>query len=183
MTQGYLIAVVGPSGVGKDSVMAGIKAVLPDVHIVKRTVTRPPGMEGEEYISASPETFWQMIENKDFSVHWHAHELYYGIPASVQRDLDAGIDCFANFSRSALATGAAAFPNFCVLNVTADPNTLANRLRERGRETDTQIKSRLAQASKPLPPGLSVIEVQNEGALDTTVQTAIAHLRKMGVQL
>ncbi|MEM6634576.1 MAG: hypothetical protein AAF667_01675 [Pseudomonadota bacterium] len=36
MTQGRLIAVVGPSGVGKDSVMAGIKAAVPELHLVRR---------------------------------------------------------------------------------------------------------------------------------------------------
>ena len=50
---GRLIAVVGPSGVGKDSVMAGLHGAIPDLHLVRRVITRAPDLGGEDYDAVS----------------------------------------------------------------------------------------------------------------------------------
>ncbi len=118
-----------------------------------------------------------MIADGAFSVHWTAHGLSYGIPISVHDDLAAGLDCIANFSRSALRDGAAIFPNFIVLNLTVSKDTLMDRLRRRARESDADISKRLSQAEKPLPAGLRVINVANDGALGETVSAVLAALQ------
>ena len=41
MTKGQIFAVVGPSGAGKDTLMAAAARARPDLHIVRRVITRP----------------------------------------------------------------------------------------------------------------------------------------------
>lgn len=176
MTQGRLIAVVGPSGVGKDSVMAGIRAALPALHVVRRVITRAPELGGEDYDAVNTALFHDMAAQGAFALHWGAHGLYYGIPASVTDQLSRGTDCLANLSRKALAEAAGVFPALVILNVTARPEILAHRLAARGRETEDEIAKRLAQADTPLPDGLEVIHLANDGALSETVARATALL-------
>ncbi len=173
MIQGRLIAVVGPSGVGKDSVMDGIHAAMPGIHLVRRKITRAPELGGEDYDHVSTAEFDAMVQQGAFAVHWGAHGLYYGIPATVHEHLENGTDCLVNFSRKALQDAAAIFPRFVVLNITAEPDTLAQRLAARGRESTEEIAARLAQASKPLPAGLDVIHLSNDGPLAQTVAHAV----------
>ncbi len=177
MSSGRLIAVVGPSGVGKDSVMAGMIAARPDMRLVRRTITRAPGLGGEDYDAVTPEAFDAAAQDGAFCVHWTAHGLSYGIPSDVLTDVQRGKDCLANFSRSALEQANAIFPNLTVLNITASPATLARRLAGRGRETEAEIAARLAQADKCLPAKLDVVTIANDGALEDTVKMALAALQ------
>lgn len=181
MTQGRLIAVVGPSGVGKDSVMRGVADVMPHLHLVRRVITRAPGLGGEDYDAVSEKQFEALASDGAFAVHWGAHGLFYGIPQTVRYQLNKGTDCLANFSRKALRAGADAFPNFVVLNITAAPETLAGRLKARGRETEADITRRLSEASKPLPDGPNVITLSNDGPLEQTIARAAQLLHPVSV--
>ncbi|CUH60924.1 phosphonate metabolism protein/1,5-bisphosphokinase (PRPP-forming) PhnN [Thalassobacter stenotrophicus] len=181
MTQGRLIAVVGPSGVGKDSVMLGIHESRPRTHLVRRVITRAPDLGGEDFDAVSEAEFEAMKENGAFTISWGAHGLFYGVPVIVKYHLKRGKDCLVNFSRKALPEAAELFPNMVVLNITALPETLAQRLTARGRETPEQIAGRLAQAARPLPMGLEVIHVSNDGALSDTVTCAVTALQPVSV--
>lgn len=174
---GALIAVVGPSGVGKDSVMEGICVSLPDIYRVKRVITRAPELGGEDFKAVSVDEFDTLATNGAFAIHWGAHDLRYGLPVEIREKLASGRNCLANFSRKALSEAAAIFPRFLVLNITASPETLAKRLGMRGRETEEQIAKRLAQAVKPIPSGLDVIHLANDGTLDETVARACELLK------
>jgi len=176
MNAGRLIAVVGPSGVGKDSVMQGVAHMVPNLHLVRRVITRAPDLGGEDYDAVRVPQFEQMAQNGAFAVHWGAHGLLYGIPQTVRYQVNKGTDCLANFSRKALQAGADAFPNFVVLNITAELSTLAKRLTARGRESEDDITRRLAEADKPLPDGLNVITLSNDGPLNQTLARAAALL-------
>lgn len=181
MTQGRLIAVVGPSGVGKDSVMMGIHEAVPRMHLVRRVITRAPELGGEDYDAVSVAQFDALVRDGAFAVHWGAHGLYYGIPTTVKYQLNKGTDCLVNFSRKALAEAATIFPRFLVLSITAQPETLAQRLASRGRETEEDISKRLAQASKPLPTGAAVINLSNDGPLSQTIARGVALLQPASV--
>jgi ribose 1,5-bisphosphokinase len=181
MIRGRLIAVVGPSGAGKDSVMAGLHSALPDLHLVRRVVTRAPELGGEDYDAVSVAQFEALVEDGAFALHWGAHGLYYGVPVTVKDQLGKGSDCLVNFSRKALAQAAEIFPHLVVLNITAKPETLAHRLAARARETEEEIAKRLAQADKPLPAGLEVIHLANDGPLSRTVARGAALLQPASV--
>jgi ribose 1,5-bisphosphokinase len=178
---GRLIAVVGPSGAGKDSVMAGIHSAIPSLHVVRRIITRAPGLGGEDYDAATVMQFEAMVEDGAFAVHWGANGLRYGIPITVKYQLGKGTDCLVNFSRKALAQAAEIFPRFMVLNITAKPETLAHRLTARARETEEEISKRLAQADKSLPSGLTVINLANDGPLSQTIARGAALLQPVSL--
>ncbi|MBM2321198.1 MULTISPECIES: phosphonate metabolism protein/1,5-bisphosphokinase (PRPP-forming) PhnN [Marivita] len=177
MNPGRLIAVVGPSGVGKDSVMAGMIDANPEMRLVRRTITRAPGLGGEDYSAVTQDAFDAAAQQGVFCVYWTAHGLSYGIPADVLTDVEDGKDCLANFSRGALLQAAEAFPKMIVLNITASPATLAKRLAGRGRETEAEIAARLAQADKALPAGLDAVTITNDGALEDTINKALTALQ------
>ncbi|MEM9435754.1 MAG: phosphonate metabolism protein/1,5-bisphosphokinase (PRPP-forming) PhnN [Pseudomonadota bacterium] len=173
---GRLIAVVGPSGVGKDSVMVGLSETLPNATLVRRVITRPPDAGGEDYDSVIEQEFDELVANGAFCIHWRAHGLAYGIPRTVQYQLSQGKDCLVNFSRKALSHAARLFPNFVVLNINASPETLARRLAGRGRESAEEIARRLSESAKSLPIGMDVRHVSNDGPLGETIARATAIL-------
>ena len=80
MSRGRLIAVVGPSGVGKDSVMAGLVLRQAKLHLVRRMITRPANVGGEAFDAVTEQEFAQHVANQTFVLHWQAHGLRYGIP-------------------------------------------------------------------------------------------------------
>lgn len=177
MTQGRLIAVVGPSGVGKDSVMAGLQRAVPDLHMVRRVITRPAELGGEDYDAVTDDQFDARLRDGAFALHWGAHGLQYGVPIDVKQTVAQGRDCLVNLSRSVLVRAADIFLRFTVLHVTAQPETLAHRLMTRGREDQDQITKRLAQAVKPLPAGLNIVELPNDGLLDETIARGVSLLQ------
>ena len=176
MIPGQVIAVVGPSGVGKDSVMAGLSTALPALQIVRRTITRPAELGGEDYNAVTLEAFAAMIENNAFCLHWTAHGLSYGIPMDVKNGAFKGQSFLVNLSRGILPTADQVFPNFAILRWTASPETLARRLQGRGRETPDDIRARLAHTGASIPSDLRVIDISNDGPLLQTVAAAAAAL-------
>jgi ribose 1,5-bisphosphokinase len=87
----------------------------------------------------------------------------------VRADLEAGRDVLANLSRAILKEAMQQFPTCKVVNLTASPEVLAERLSGRGRETAEEIAKRLAQAGRTIPEGIPCITVHNHGPLDQTV--------------
>jgi ribose 1,5-bisphosphokinase len=178
MSTGRLFAVVGPSGVGKDTLMRAAAARRPDLHFVRRVITRPETGGAEEFESVTPEDFAARLARGDFALHWQAHGFSYGIPQAVVGVLALGQDAVFNGSRAMLAEAQAAFPNLVVIHVTARPQVLAERLSARGREGGEEVANRLARSAMPLPAGLArVIEIDNSGDLASGVQALLDALR------
>lgn len=166
--RGTVIAVVGPSGVGKDSLIDFARQHFSgrtDIRFVRRTITRPQNSIGEDHHAVTEDAFDALVRSGAFAVHWKAHGLGYGIPADIYEDLAAGHIVIANGSRSALDAFRTAFPHLLVVNVTARPEILAKRLAARGRETAADISARLGRSITPLMPNLDVVDIDNSGAL------------------
>ena len=176
MTQGRFIAVVGPSGVGKDSVMEALCAARPDLVRVRRVITRASDAGGEDFEGISPALFAARAAGGDFALHWQAHGLFYGIPREVRDVLARGHDALANLSRGMLGQAARVFPTLHVLHITARPEVLAERLASRGREGRGDIARRLARTAPPFPDGVRVSEIDNSGRLERAVAAALAAL-------
>lgn len=170
---GRLIAIVGPSGVGKDSVMDALAAADARLSLVRRVITRAQGAGGEDFTPVTPAQFDTMRARGDFALHWGAHGLLYGVPAQVRGDLAAGRDLLVNLSRAVLPQAAALFDPV-IIALTAKPDVLAARLAARGRETQADIAQRLARADFALPAGVQAHQVDNSGDLATTVAQILA---------
>lgn len=178
---GRFIAVVGPSGVGKDSVIDGLCAHMPALVRARRIITRAPDAGGEDYTATTPKDFLERAKSGHFALWWQAHGLHYAIPDSVHAELNQGGDVIANLSRSKLQDGADAFDNFLVLSITAKSDILAKRLANRGREDADDRARRLARSSLALPGNLNVIDIDNSGDLSHAVTAAVDALQRLTV--
>lgn len=149
--------------------MAGLVAAYPQYVLAHRVITRPQDAGGEVFTETSREAFADLVLQGQFALHWESHGLCYGIPAAVRADLEAGRDVLANLSRAVLKEAVQEFPTCKVVNLTASPEVLAQRLSGRGRETAEEIARRLAQAGRTIPEGIPCITVHNHGPLHQTV--------------
>jgi ribose 1,5-bisphosphokinase len=174
---GRVFAVVGPSGAGKDTLIAAARVARRDLHIVRRVITRPEEAGGEPFEGVTPDAFAERAAAGEFALTWHAHGLHYGIPATALQAVSEGRDVIFNGSRAMLAEAWEVFPNLTVILVTAPINVLAERLAQRGRETPTGIAARLTRQLYEVPPGIPVRVVENAGPLDAAVSAFLAALQ------
>ncbi|UJW75595.1 phosphonate metabolism protein/1,5-bisphosphokinase (PRPP-forming) PhnN [Rhizobium sp. SL42] len=177
---GTLVAVVGPSGAGKDSLIQFAMAHFsgqPEVHLVQRVITRAADAGGEDHVAVSAADFEARQQAGDFAVHWDAHGLRYGIPASVLDQLSEGHVVVANGSRSVLDRFQRAFASLLVVNVTARPEVLAARLQARGRESAADIEARLTRGgSLSIPAQYNCLTIDNSGPLEEGGRKLVAAL-------
>jgi phosphonate metabolism protein PhnN/1,5-bisphosphokinase (PRPP-forming) len=158
-----LVAVVGPSGAGKDTLMGLARARLAeDARFVfaRRAITRPAQAGGEDHRALGEAAFAAEREAGGFALWWEAHGLSYGIPRGIEDDMADGRVVVANLSRGVLAEAAARY-RLRVLLITAPVAVLAARLAARGREAAQDVASRLAR-EMTLPAGLDVATVMND---------------------
>ncbi|NTJ41089.1 phosphonate metabolism protein/1,5-bisphosphokinase (PRPP-forming) PhnN [Agrobacterium larrymoorei] len=170
-SHGVMVVVVGPSGVGKDTLMDFAAARLSHhdrIHFVRRVITRSSDAGGESHDGVTDEEFDRRLKAGDFSVSWEAHGLKYGIPATVNRNLGRGDVVIANGSRWALAHFKTAFPSLKVINIVARPEILAARLESRGRESRDEILRRLQRSSLEVCGDFDVTTIDNSGALEVS---------------
>ncbi|THD76714.1 phosphonate metabolism protein/1,5-bisphosphokinase (PRPP-forming) PhnN [Thalassobius vesicularis] len=174
---GRFIAVVGPSGAGKDTVMEAVCTRHPEIYRVTRVITRSPEAAGEDATSVSEAEFTEMVAAGAFALHWRAHGLAYGIPASVDQHLAEGRDVLANLSRAVLPLMSDRFERSMTVVITASADVLAQRLQDRGRESAEDMAKRLERADFALPAGISPVVIRNEGTLETAVAAFEAALQ------
>lgn len=169
-----LFAVVGPSGAGKDTLLAGALTARPDLVLVRRVITRPAEAGGEDFEGVTDVEFALRKMAGEFALDWQAHGLSYGIPAA-QIDPDRAV--LFNGSRAALPAALARFPGLVVIVVTAPVAVLAARLAARGRETADDIAGRLQRAGYDVPGGSAVRQVVNDGTVEQGVARLLAALQ------
>ena len=173
MARGTLFLVVGPSGAGKDTLIAGARAALePGGAYVfpRRAITRPAGAGGEHHQAVSPEAFAAREAEGGFFATWRAHGLAYGLPACIAAALESGRHVVANVSRTILADVAARSPSAVIVEISAPADLLAERLAARGREDRADTARRLAREGASYPDGLTLRRVVN----DTTPEMGIS---------
>jgi ribose 1,5-bisphosphokinase len=159
MKAGLLVLVVGPSGGGKDTLLAAAQAALvgdPRVRFVRRVITRTAAAGGEAHEPVTEQEF----AARHFALSWWAHGLAYGIPADIEDDITAGRIVVANASRTIVTEAAKRFPVY-VIEVYAPPSLLALRLAARGREDATGVVRRVAR-SVSLPAAVPACRVLND---------------------
>ncbi|QQR36262.1 phosphonate metabolism protein/1,5-bisphosphokinase (PRPP-forming) PhnN [Devosia oryziradicis] len=182
---GSLVLVVGPSGVGKDTLISGARHALENDKrfvFVRRLVTRPSDAEIEDHDSLDRETFRDMEEAGRFALSWDAHNLRYALPLSVDTDLALGKTVVANVSRHIVPEAIKRYPTSVVVLITAEISCRAERLIRRGRESPDQITARLARESAPVPSGITPIIIDNSGLLAIGVTAFVMALRTIAAQ-
>jgi ribose 1,5-bisphosphokinase len=172
--RGTLFLIVGPSGAGKDTLIAAARTAL-DARFVfpRRVITRPSEPDGEDHEVTDELSFAARERAGAFALSWRAHGLAYGIPASIAEELAAGKHVVANVSRAVVAVARARFVRTHIILVTAPAEVLRARLEARGREGGAAIDERLGRAQDVAPDSVIV----NGGAAETAAQAFLAVLK------
>jgi ribose 1,5-bisphosphokinase len=178
MNGGRLVYVVGPSGAGKDTVIAWARDHLPpgsEVRFAKRTVTRPALSGADGDVAATHEEFEAAQSRGEFAMAWAANGLRYGIAATIREWLARGRTAVVNGSRGYLPQALRDFPHLEIVLVTARPEVLRARLVARGREDVTRIAERLAR-DVALPEGKVALRIVNDGDPANAGRLLLDHL-------
>ncbi len=179
----HLLYVVGPSGVGKDSLLAWLSAHLrpdnlPLIRIARRSITRAAdlGTEGHEALTAA--SFEALASTNAFAMHWYANGLHYGIRRTELSGLDVGQWVMVNGSRAYVPRLRQNWPGVCVLHIEAPAAMVRERLVARGREAAQEIEARVArsqQLSAASMPG--DLHLRNAGSLEESGHQLLALLQ------
>jgi ribose 1,5-bisphosphokinase len=144
-----VFAAVGPSGAGKETLMAEVAHRRPDPYLVRRVVTRPPEAGGERFDAVSPADFARRRVAGDFTLDWTAHGLGYGIPREAAAARRAGRGMIFNGLRAVLGRGGEIFNGLQVIHVAAAPEVLAGRLVLRARKSRRHRPPPRARGRRP----------------------------------
>ena len=102
---GALALIVGPSGAGKDTLIAAARNALgadPRFAFARRVVTRATPDQSEDHAVMTPATFASARADGRFLLSWEAHGLGYGIPISTADALRRSQVVVANGSRTVI---------------------------------------------------------------------------------
>ena len=184
MDPGIFFLVVGPSGVGKDSLLDGARERLagdPRYVFATRSITRPEDAGGEAHLALSEEAFAAQEAAGQFLLTWNAHGLRYGLPQALSQEIAVGRHVVANGSRATIAKLAARIPRLGVLNVTADFALREQRITGRGREQGSAVTARLERSvTFDIPEGVKLVTVANDGSLEDGINRFVAVLSPSG---
>jgi ribose 1,5-bisphosphokinase len=172
---GRFIGVVGPSGAGKDTIIAGAKDALtkdPTVIFPRRVITRGTD-ESEQHDSVDETEFERRRGNGEFALHWQAHGLYYGIPRSTDDAIRAGHTVICNISRGVVAAARTRYACVTVFQITAPAEALAQRLAGRARDSDGPLSARIERNQAYLDFTADVT-IDNSGSADAAVRQLLA---------
>lgn len=112
----HLVIVVGPSGSGKDTLIAGARKLLssnPAFYFAIRDITRPLVIGGEEHIAVSEESFLQRLDTGVYEISW------YGIDQTIEDGLAEGKVVVFNGSRAAIDEAIKRFPGIKIIFINA----------------------------------------------------------------
>ena len=186
VTPGVFFAVVGASGVGKDTVLAGARSCLsanPRFGFPQRYITRPADAGGEIHISISDTDFRRMEDSSEFCLSWSAHQLHYGLSRDLVTDLQGGQHLVCNVSRTSLGDAASVFERLRVIEITAEPGIIARRLQARGRETVADVAARQARQVADWRSGHCVHTIHNDGIAQDAIAAMTGLLLRLSAQI
>lgn len=147
-----LFILSGPSGVGKDAALLGLKKkLLPLTYVVTMT-TRPPReaeTDGIDYRFVSKEQFKSLIDT-DGLLEWaNVYENMYGVPAdTVEDSLQNGRDVMVKVDIQGVDNIKNKKPNaISIFLMPESYDDLFSRLKKRNTESEESLKIRMATAT------------------------------------
>jgi len=148
-----LIVISGPSGIGKDSVVDGLKERNLPFHFVITATSRPPRENeehGKDYFFYDEEKFKEMIKAGEFLEHAWVYSAYKGVPKTQVREaLASGEDVVMRLDVQGAETVYNLCPDAILIFLTANTKEeWQQRLEDRRSETKEEMQLRIETAKK-----------------------------------
>jgi guanylate kinase len=176
-----VVVLSGPSGVGKDAVVARMQERGFNVALPATMTTRPPRegeREGVNHLFVDAAGFDRAVGGGELLEHALVYGNRYGVPRSqVRKHLERGADVIIRVDIQGAESLRQVLPGALFLFlVPDDPAHLEAHLRERDAESDEQIALRLAEAASETDRAraFATIVENIEGDLDATVDRVAA---------
>ncbi len=173
--RGILIALSGPSGSGKGTIVQQLLEKRDDVVLSVSATTRAPRpgeIDGVHYHFVNREDFLHMIDDNAFLEYAEYNGNFYGTPkAPVERQLAAGknvlLEIEVQGAEKVMDSGVELTSVFIAI---PSMEELERRLRGRMTETEEKIRSRLAIAERELKRAFRYDYVVMNDELDEAVR-------------
>jgi guanylate kinase len=179
-----LVVISGPSGVGKDSVLRGLRERGLPFRFVPTMNTRPrrsDEVDGVDYHFVSTEQFVTLLEQGELLEHAVVYGDYKGIPKKPIREaLQSGQDVVLRVDVQGAATLKRLVPEAVFIFLTAcNEEELVARLQNRKTESPDSLRIRIATAREELKrmDEFDYVVVNHDDRLDEAVQDVIGIIR------
>jgi len=146
-----LIVISGPSGIGKDTVVMGLKKRKLPFHFVITATSRAPRsyeVDGKDYFFYSQEKFEEMIGAGEFLEYAWVYTAYKGVPKfQVREALASGEDVVMRLDFQGAQTVREMCPEAILIFLTANTKEeWLKRLHDRRSETEAELAVRIDTA-------------------------------------
>jgi guanylate kinase len=147
--------ITGPSGVGKGTLIRGLRERVPELELTVSATTRPPRpgeRDGVDYHFLTPAEFAQRVSAGEFLEHAdYAGHRYGTLRSEVQSRLDRGAPVVLEIEVQGARQVRRAMPEAVAVFI-APPSTadLRARLEHRGTDSPEQVRTRLSTAEAEL---------------------------------
>ena len=150
-----LVVLTGPSGAGKDSLLARLKAQDPSSYVVANVTTRPPRageQEGVDYHFVSKAEFERLRRDGELLEHAVVYGQDKGVPRGPIREaLASGRDVLLRTDIQGARTIKRLVPGATTIFVSPPSEAeLRRRVRERGADTQEQVQVREETATQEM---------------------------------
>lgn len=144
MKRAKLIYVMGPSGAGKDTLLAYARPRVDPAQIVfaHRYITRAID-SAENHVALTREEFAARREAGLFAHYWESHGFMYAIGAEVDVWRTRGLTVVVSGARAAWLVARTRYPDTVGVLIDAPASLREKRLSMRGREDEAAIRERL----------------------------------------
>jgi guanylate kinase len=171
-----LVVLSGPSGVGKDAVLARMEKLGRPFHYVTTATTRPKRAgekNGVDYHFLSRKEFQQMIDKHQFLEWANVYDNYYGVPKKeITSALSKGVDTIVKVDVQGAATIKKILPQAVfIFLMPPSVEELEKRLRRRRSESSTDLALRLEKAKEEIKslPFFDYVITSRQNKLDEVV--------------
>ncbi|UCG10134.1 MAG: guanylate kinase [Dehalococcoidia bacterium] len=182
--QPLLVVLSGPSGAGKDAVIAKLKDSDFPVERIVTVTTRPRrAIESDsvDYHFVSPEEFQKMIRGKKLLEWASVYGNWYGVPKeAVKRALERRQDVMLRTDVQGAATIKKTMPQaILIFLMPASMEELDTRLKQRHTESslDLAVRTRIAEEEIKRLPLFDYVVFNRQGKIDSAVADIKAILR------
>ncbi len=188
MSKGGIFIISGPSGSGKDTLLAELFRKKPELDFSISSITRPMRegeREGEKYNFISRDKFEKMIENGELLEYNSYIGNYYGTPkAPVTAAAEAGRDIIIEVDVNGAAQIKKRLPEAVGIFIMPPSfEELKRRLSGRGTETEELIGKRLESALGEIERAREYDYIVVNEDIETAVEDIVSIITSSGLKL